>query len=119
MFLLYVIVMISLHGVIFFVKQKTAYEMRISDWSSDVCSSDLSRLQAVRINDVQVERSNDSSASSSGGRGQSMGQEQAGQQNQSQAHKRPLAEAVSMFANGQEPDQPVSARVTGQRARYA
>src|SRR3546814_4543637 len=28
----------------FFFKQKTAYEMRISDWSSDVCSSDLSRL---------------------------------------------------------------------------
>src|SRR3546814_1119561 len=27
--------------VVFFVKQKTAYEMRISDWSSDVCSSDL------------------------------------------------------------------------------
>src|SRR3546814_19496226 len=27
---------------IFFFKQKTAYEMRISDWSSDVCSSDLS-----------------------------------------------------------------------------
>src|SRR3546814_12300422 len=27
----------------FFCKQKTAYEMRISDWSSDVCSSDLSR----------------------------------------------------------------------------
>src|SRR3546814_15173022 len=26
---------------IFFCKQKTAYEMRISDWSSDVCSSDL------------------------------------------------------------------------------
>src|SRR3546814_9023868 len=28
----------------FFVKQKTAYEMRISDWSSDVCSSDLGDL---------------------------------------------------------------------------
>src|SRR3546814_5026908 len=28
----------------FFVKQKTAYELRISDWSSDVCSSDLRRL---------------------------------------------------------------------------
>src|SRR3546814_5238037 len=28
-------------GCIFFFKQKTAYEMRISDWSSDVCSSDL------------------------------------------------------------------------------
>src|SRR3546814_19197108 len=27
----------------FFFKQKTAYELRISDWSSDVCSSDLSR----------------------------------------------------------------------------
>src|SRR3546814_3688345 len=27
--------------VVFFFKQKTAYEMRISDWSSDVCSSDL------------------------------------------------------------------------------
>src|SRR3546814_10691377 len=32
----------SLVGVTFcFFKQKTAYEMRISDWSSDVCSSDL------------------------------------------------------------------------------
>src|SRR3546814_5617932 len=28
-------------NVLFFFKQKTAYEMRISDWSSDVCSSDL------------------------------------------------------------------------------
>src|SRR3546814_7682867 len=27
--------------LVFFVKQKTAYDMRISDWSSDVCSSDL------------------------------------------------------------------------------
>src|SRR3546814_10590821 len=29
--------------VCFFFKQKTAYEMRISDWSSDVCSSDLNK----------------------------------------------------------------------------
>src|SRR3546814_6839579 len=29
-----------------FLKQKTAYEMRISDWSSDVCSSDLLRTMA-------------------------------------------------------------------------
>src|SRR3546814_7981402 len=29
--------------LVFFFKQKTAYEMRISDWSSDVCSSDLCR----------------------------------------------------------------------------
>src|SRR3546814_1576535 len=32
----------------FFFKQKTAYEMRISDWSSDVCSSDLDLLGACR-----------------------------------------------------------------------
>src|SRR3546814_3499210 len=42
--------------LLFFFKQKTAYEMRISDWSSDVCSSDLSWVlrskgcdQATRI----------------------------------------------------------------------
>src|SRR3546814_6191693 len=34
--------------IVFFFKQKTAYEMRISDWSSDVCSSDLD-VQAVQI----------------------------------------------------------------------
>src|SRR3546814_4828764 len=33
--------------MLFFFKQKTAYEMRISDWSSDVCSSDLVRRQAL------------------------------------------------------------------------
>src|SRR3546814_2729169 len=31
----------------FFFKQKTAYEMRISDWSSDVCSSDLKPIRAL------------------------------------------------------------------------
>src|SRR3546814_4972567 len=31
-------------SLFFFFKQKTAYEMRISDWSSDVCSSDLPHL---------------------------------------------------------------------------
>src|SRR3546814_13011810 len=31
--------------VVVFFKQKTAYEMRISDWSSDVCSSDLNSLE--------------------------------------------------------------------------
>src|SRR3546814_1779906 len=38
----------------FFFKQKTAYEMRISDWSSDVCSSDLAGgiWARVRIEDV-------------------------------------------------------------------
>src|SRR3546814_1118070 len=32
----------SIYLFLFFFKQKTSYEMRISDWSSDVCSSDLS-----------------------------------------------------------------------------
>src|SRR3546814_7910714 len=39
-------------GFFFFFKQKTAYEMRISDWSSDVCSSDLNRV-AGRASDAQ------------------------------------------------------------------
>src|SRR3546814_13124226 len=34
---------------VFFFKQKTAYEMRISDWSSDVCSSDLGGDMGARI----------------------------------------------------------------------
>src|SRR3546814_12319084 len=35
------LLLFSVVFVFFFFKQKTAYEMRISDWSSDVCSSDL------------------------------------------------------------------------------
>src|SRR3546814_6630386 len=34
-------------SLFFFFKQKTAYEMRISDWSSDVCSSDLQMADVV------------------------------------------------------------------------
>src|SRR3546814_14485290 len=34
---------------IFFFKQKTVYEMRISDWSSDVCSSDLCRAVIAQV----------------------------------------------------------------------
>src|SRR3546814_5716294 len=33
--------------IFFFVKQKTSYEMRISDWSSDVCSSDLLDIEVL------------------------------------------------------------------------
>src|SRR3546814_15963297 len=43
----------------FFFKQKTAYEMRISDWSSDVCSSDLIQIaidQRCRNADQQAKR---------------------------------------------------------------
>src|SRR3546814_13741627 len=40
----------------FFFKQKTAYEMRSSDWSSDVCSSDLQRLAFVGLPARQLEQ---------------------------------------------------------------
>src|SRR3546814_9372634 len=37
----------------FFFKQKTAYEMRISVWSSDVCSSDLSIIKPFKLDEVK------------------------------------------------------------------
>src|SRR3546814_9831536 len=40
-FLMCLFCIVYIFFIIFFFKQKTAYEMRISDWSSDVCSSDL------------------------------------------------------------------------------
>src|SRR3546814_16343982 len=39
----------------FFFKQKTAYEMRISDWSSDVCSSDLTGTTLARVGGFRSE----------------------------------------------------------------
>src|SRR3546814_19555299 len=43
-------------GFLFFFKQKTAYDLRISDWSSDVCSSDLTTVQIDRAGDAFRER---------------------------------------------------------------
>src|SRR3546814_20767748 len=40
--------MIYMYIIFFFFKQKTAYELRISDWSSDVCSSDLTVCPSFR-----------------------------------------------------------------------
>src|SRR3546814_6218503 len=40
-------------SLFFFFKQKTAYEMRISDWSSDVCSSDLPIGADLGIEDLR------------------------------------------------------------------
>src|SRR3546814_3727548 len=42
--------------VFFFFKQKTAYEMRISDWSSDVCSSDLHIVASAPVLFIGHER---------------------------------------------------------------
>src|SRR3546814_10674790 len=41
---------------VFFFKQKTAYEMRISDWSSDVCSSDLRSAPPAHVRAAERER---------------------------------------------------------------
>src|SRR3546814_11251668 len=43
--------------VFFFVKQKTAYDVRISDWSSYVCSSDLAAENAQRVDAIERLRS--------------------------------------------------------------
>src|SRR3546814_2133068 len=43
------------HVFFFFFKQKTAYEMRISDWSSDVCSSDLLAARADRLDPLGLD----------------------------------------------------------------
>src|SRR3546814_6567094 len=45
--LIVMIVWVIVLYLFFFFKQKTAYEMRISDWSSDVCSSDLMTTEAI------------------------------------------------------------------------
>src|SRR3546814_4363816 len=48
-YVIVVIYCVSFYFCIFFFKQKTAYEMRISDWSSDVCSSDLFRDRFILV----------------------------------------------------------------------
>src|SRR3546814_8967942 len=48
----------------FFFKQKTSYEMRISDWSSDVCSSDLLRGKEVAVSPVPKRRKHSENLSS-------------------------------------------------------
>src|SRR3546814_10536585 len=60
MFLLFMLTRVCCFvSIFFFFKQKTAYEMRISDWSSDVCSSDLLTDvprpgRPIQISDAQV-----------------------------------------------------------------
>src|SRR3546814_19368842 len=80
----------------FFFKQKTAYEMRISDWSSDVCSSDLTAphrqepawilsilwlsactsMRGIKVFDINVAVAGDRGRSSTGSQISSTGHEQ-------------------------------------------
>src|SRR3546814_8317370 len=62
LFFCFVVSWILIYGMVdffffFFFKQKTAYEMRISDWSSDVCSSDLARPRPRRTSPRRARRS--------------------------------------------------------------
>src|SRR3546814_8331506 len=51
---MYVVLIFTCLYYFFFFKQKTAYEMRISDWSSDVCSSDLQRARRFAPCDIGI-----------------------------------------------------------------
>src|SRR3546814_6638775 len=47
---------VCISSAFFFFKQKTAYEMRISDWSSDVCSSDLNLCHTALFDERPIRR---------------------------------------------------------------
>src|SRR3546814_7821522 len=52
--IMWCILVSALHVVFVFFKQKTAYEMRISYWSSDVCSSDLRKREGDRLDRERI-----------------------------------------------------------------
>src|SRR3546814_2541930 len=54
LFFVYENVVVLIYVYFFFCKQKTAYEMRISDWSSYVCSSDLGGVEAREVGQAGV-----------------------------------------------------------------
>lgn len=81
-----------------------------------------SRLQAARINDVQIERSNVNSDNVPATRSAASGQELAQQQGQSQSqpfHKKPLIESVSSRTRGEEPGEGAESAASSRNARYA
>src|SRR3546814_5838730 len=62
--MVFIVFMMMLLAFFFFFKQKTAYEMRISDWSSDVCSSDLNTLD---LDAVEQDQGKDRQGQAQGG----------------------------------------------------
>src|SRR3546814_19307112 len=64
--------------VFFFFKQKTAYEMRISDWSSDVCSSDLGSAQRFELSSPWRRRASSPSSQPSPSRERSAASRRSG-----------------------------------------
>src|SRR3546814_3573662 len=69
LFFLIFVCLFYLFFFFFFFKQKTAYEMRISDWSSDVCSSDLVRQPFVAHCLRRLRRPRRNGAPAAGARG--------------------------------------------------
>src|SRR3546814_3149634 len=98
MYLYIVVVVRSVCAVLFFFffKQKTAYEMRISDWSSDVCSSDLHhrprrhlRRRAVRGRHEPGGRSDRRDGGRAGSQGGAEGRRQGQGWQGVEGHRRP------------------------------
>src|SRR3546814_1546437 len=87
-------------SLFFFFKQKTAYEMRISDWSSDVCSSDL---EGKTHAEIMQDADRDSPRQAAGGmafRGNPAGQpepHQAGDQHEDPDTQQPEPESCAGF----------------------
>src|SRR3546814_17680482 len=103
--------------IVFFFNQKTAYEMRISDWSSDVCSSDLTIMRIVSLPMPFGHRENRLTAScypspvrraktrTSGQRGTAMADPHRRSRIQRMAG-RPSPLLLGIAANGHAPDTP-------------
>src|SRR3546814_7694320 len=80
----------------FFFKQKTAYEVRISDWSSDVCSSDLGGVEPLQRRQRIVQVLEDL------GGDHSVGRRKAGQRPGARARQRLAGEAHATAQPGGE-----------------
>src|SRR3546814_1057126 len=92
----------------FFFKQKTAYEMRISDWSSDVCSSDLLHQlrRAVGADDRDLQRLFDLALGPALGQGQDPEQQRRHQQrphHQRQHQRAAVARELAQFLEANRP----------------
>src|SRR3546814_3874914 len=88
-----IVFIVSFYCVFFFFKQKTEYEMRISDWSSDVCSSDLAKNLTAQLKLATAQSGN-------------FGQAQADVKRIADATRNGLAETTDLYAtfmrNGRE-----------------
>src|SRR3546814_2307600 len=89
----------------FFFKQKTAYEMRISDWSSDVCSSDLpTRPHRGQGVDALVEHHRDGESRDREGKGGEQAADQRADDQHGNAGRRSEQHRRDVIDAGKRPD---------------